>query len=272
MSGLSDNAVSTNGGSVWDPLFGIIITPVKNLNIFASYTTTTSLRGAGNLLEDKITQVGATREKQFEAGIKAEWFENRLRFNATWFHILNNNLTYAALDDAGRNTGYYIKAGNLKRKGVELELTGKILRNMDAVFGYSYLDAGYHDSPYYHEGSSPMNVANHMANGWLNYTFFEGFLRNLSVGAGIYYVGERPFAEYTYQILPGHNVQPNIKPFLADPYTTLNLQAGYRMNKVQLRLFFNNILNSKGYTSYYRGGFLNQTDPTNIAVTINYHF
>lgn len=272
MSGLSDNTVSTSGGSVWDPLFGIIVTPVKNLNMFASYTTTTSLRGAGNLLEDRITPVGATREKQVEAGFKTEWFNNRLRFNATWFNILNNNISYAALDEAGRNTGYYIKAGNLKRQGVELELTGKILKNMDAVLGYSYLDAGYHDSPYYHEDSKPMNTANHMANGWFNYTFFEGFLRNLSLGAGVYYVGERPFAEYTYQVLPGHNVQPNTKPFIADSYTTFNLQAGYRVNKVQLRLFYNNIFNSKGYTSYYRGGYLNQTDPTNIAATINYQF
>ena len=272
MSGLSGNSVSTTGGSVWDPLFGIIITPVKNLNMFASYTTTTSLRGAGDLLEDKITPVGATREKQIELGLKTEWFENRLRFNATWFNILNNNLSYAALDDAGRNTGYYIKAGNLKRQGLELELTGKILKNMDAVLGYSYLDAGYHDSPYYHEGSKPMNTANHMANGWFNYTFFEGFLRNLSLGAGLYYVGERPFAEYTYQVLPGHNVQPNTKPFVADPYTTFNLQAGYRVNKVQLRLFFNNVFDSKGYTSYYRGGYLNQIEPANIAATINYQF
>lgn len=272
MSGLSNNTVSTTGGSVWDPLLGIIVTPVKNINMFASYTTTTSLRGAGNLLEDRVTPVGATREKQVEVGFKTEWFNNRLRFNATWFNILNNNISYAALDDAGRNTGYYIKAGNLKRQGVELELTGKILKNMDAVFGYSYLDAGYHDSPYYHEGSAPMNTANHMANGWFNYTFFEGFLRNLSLGAGVYYVGERPFAEYTYQVLPGHNVQPNTEPFIADPYTTFNLQAGYRVDKVQLRLFFNNIFNSKGYTAYYRGGYLNQTDPANIAATINYQF
>lgn len=272
MSGLTNSTVSTTGGSVWDPLFGLIITPVKNINLFASYTTTTSLRGAGNLLEDMVTSVGATREKQIEAGIKTEWFGNRLRFNATWFNILNNNLSYAALDDAGRNTGYYIKAGNLKRQGVELELTGKILSNLDAVLGYSYLDAGYHDSPYYHEGSAPMNTANHMANGWFNYTFFEGFLRNMSLGAGLYYVGQRPFAEYTYQVLPGHNVEPNTKPFIADAYTTFNIQAGYRINRVQMRLFFNNIFNSKGYTSYYRGGYLNQTDPANFAATINYQF
>lgn len=272
LSGTTNNSVSTSGGDVWDPLLGIIITPLENINLFASYTTTTSLRGATNLLEDRVTPVGASREKQIEAGIKAEWFDNRLRFNATWFHILNNNLTYAALNEAGNNTGYYIKAGNLKRQGVELELTGKILKNMDAVVGYAYLDAGYHDSPYYHEGSAPMNAAAHNANGWLNYTFFDGFLRNLSLGAGFYYTGERPFAEYTYQVLPGHNVQPNTKPFLADAYTTVNLQAGYRLDRCQLRLFLNNIFNSQGYTAYYRGGYLNPTDPRNLAVALNWQF
>lgn len=272
ISGVSNNNVSTTGGSVWDPLFGLIVTPFENFNLFASYTTTTSLRGAGNLLEDKMTSVGPSKEKQFEAGFKSEWFNNRLRFNATWFHIINNNISYAALDDAGNNTGYYIKAGNLKRQGLELELTGKLFKNMDVVLGYSYLDAGYHDSPYYHEGSAPMNTANHMSNGWINYTFFEGPLRNLSLGVGSYYVGARPFAEYTYQVLPGHNVQPNTKPFIADSYTTVNLQAGYRVDNVQLRVFANNILNAKGYTSYYRGGYLNPIDPINFAATINYQF
>jgi iron complex outermembrane receptor protein len=272
LSGITDYSVSTSGGDVWDPLLGVIITPVENINLFASYTTTTSIRGASNLLEDRVTPVGESREKQFEGGLKAEWFGNRLRFNATWFHILNNNLTYAALNEAGNNTGYYIKAGNLKREGIELELTGKILKNMDAVLGYAFLDASYHDSPYYHEGSAPMNTAAHTANGWFNYTFFEGILRNLSLGAGFYYTGERPFAEYTYKVLPGHNVQPDVKPFLADAYTTVNLQAGYRLNRCQLRFFVNNILNSKGYTAYYRGGYLNPTDPRNMAVSLNWQF
>lgn len=272
MSGVSNNVASTNGGSVWDPLFGIIVTPFDNFNLFASYTTTTSLRGAGNLLEDRITSVGPTREKQFETGFKSELFDNRLRFNATYFHILNHNLTYAALDDAGNSTGYYIKAGNLKREGVELELTGKLLKNMDVVLGYSYLDAGYYDSPYYHEGSAPMNTANHTANGWFNYTIFDGFLRNFSLGLGVYHVGKRPFAEYTYKVVPGHNVQPNTKPFLADAYTTLNAQIGYRYNKYQVRLFVNNIFDATGYTAYYRGGYLNPTDPRNVAVAVNYQF
>lgn len=32
VNGLSDNVVSSTGGDVWDPLFGIIITPIENIN------------------------------------------------------------------------------------------------------------------------------------------------------------------------------------------------------------------------------------------------
>lgn len=204
--------------------------------------------------------------------MKTEWFDNRLRFNATYFHILNNNLTYALLNESGQNTGYYMKAGNLKRKGVELELTGRLLKNLDVVGGYSYLDAAYHDSPYYHEESAPMNTAKHTANGWINYTLFDGLLRNLSFGLGIYYVGERPLAEYTYQVIPGHAIQPNTPPFLADAYSTVNAQVGYRFRNYRVRLFMNNLLNSTGYTAYYRGGYLNPTDPRNFSVALNYQF
>lgn len=72
ISGISNNNISTTDGNVWDPLAGLIITPFENVNFFASYTTTTSLRGAANLLEDQVTRVGHSKEKQFEAGFKTE--------------------------------------------------------------------------------------------------------------------------------------------------------------------------------------------------------
>lgn len=272
VNGVSGNAVSSLNGSAWDPLAGIIITPFENINLFASYTSTTSLRGAANLLADRVTPVGKTVEKQFEAGLKSEWFNYRLRFNATFFHILNDNLTYGELDNAGQSTGYYIKAGNLRRQGLELELTGRLLPNLDLVAGYTYLDAQYRDSPYYQEGSSPMNTAKHTANGWLNYIIDKGVLKNLSFGLGAYYVGERPLAEYTNKVLPGHDVQPNTRPFLADAYTTVNVQIGYSYKNLHLRVFANNILNSTGYTAYYRGGYLNPTDPRNFAASLTYKF
>ena len=55
----------------WNPSLGLMISPVENMNIFGSYTSTTSLRSAPNPLLSGGT-VGASNTKQFEAGIKSD--------------------------------------------------------------------------------------------------------------------------------------------------------------------------------------------------------
>lgn len=270
-NGVSGSTASSVKGCAFDPIVGIIISPVKNVNLFASFTTTTSLRNAANLLEDG-TPVGEAKEKQVEIGLKSEWFQDRLRFNLTYFDMLNDNLTYELLNEALQGTGRYMKVGKLTRNGLEAELTGRLLPTLDVVLGYAYLDAKYQDSPSYVDGSAPMNTARHTANSWINYSIPKGALKNLSFGMGAYYVGARPLAEYTQREITGHQIQPNTKPFLADAYTTLNFQMGYAIDNFNFRLFLNNILDQIGYTAYYRGGYLNPTDPRNFALTVNYKF
>lgn len=266
----TDTSTGFVTGDAWNPMAGIIITPLKGLNIFGSYASTTDLRSAANLMEDN-TPVGASRSDQFEAGIKSDWLNNRLRFNLTFFHIMNDNLTYSVYDESWTATGKYGKAGKLMRRGIETELTGRILENLQVILGYAYLDAQYKDSPAYHEGSAPMNAPKHTGNGWVYYTVNNGTLKGLSLGVGAYYVGERPVNEFTYKATHT-NTTPNMKPFDLDAYTTVNAQIAYAFDKFQVRGLFNNIFNGIGYTSYYRGGYINPTDPFNAAAVISYRF
>jgi len=55
-------------------------------------------------------------------------------------------------------------------------------------------------------------------------------------------------------------------------YTTINAQVGYKVQKWEGRLFLNNLGNEIGLNSYFRGGFINQTDPRNVAFALNYKF
>ena len=255
----------------WDPSFGIMISPfLENINLYASYTTTTGLRGNDNLLQGGGT-VGASVTRQWEAGIKSDWFEEKLRFNVNFYSMDMNNLSYRVLDLHGNNTKFYDFAGDLTRKGVEIDLIGKILPELEVMAGYSYLDAKYHDSPAYVNGSRPMMAAKNTANGWLNYTFRSGVLKGLSFGGGIYYVGERPVNEYTQKTII-HNTKPGEKPFMLNAYTTINAQIGYTYKNTSIRVFANNLTDAIGYNAYYRGGFLNRNDPRNFAVQINYKF
>ncbi len=268
------NGLTEGESSAWNPSAGLMISPMENVNLFGSYTTTTSLRTANNPLLDGGV-VGPSTSSQWEAGIKSDWLGERLRFNVTYFDIKADNLSYSVLDANGNNTGYYGLAGNLRRKGVEVDLIGRILPNLQVMTGYSYLDAQYHDSPAYMDGSAPMNAPKHTANGWLNYKFMEGALRGLDLGAGVYFVGEKPVDDYTKKtFMNGHanSVQPGVKPFMMDAYTTVDAQLGYSFGNASVRVFANNLFNALGYTSYFRGGYVDQIQPRNFAVQLNYRF
>lgn len=256
----------------WDPMAGIMVSPLENINIFGSYTTSTSLRSAANILTDKVTEAGPSKTKQFEAGIKSDWLNDRLRFNFTYFHIITENLTNTEYVEGTTNsTGYYYKAGDLKRDGIEVELNGRILDNLQVMLGYAYLNARYANSPSYVNGSAPMNAPKHTANGWVQYRVDNGALKGLSIGAGVYYVGKRPVNEYSTKY-DGHTYNPGEKPFDMPAYTTVNAQLAYTIGHVTTRVFFNNIFDEIGYNSYYRGGYINQIDPRNFAATVSYRF
>lgn len=254
----------------WNPIVGLIITPIKNINVFGSYTTTTSLRSSNNVLFEGGF-AGPQDTKQFEAGVKTSWFNDQFLFNATYFNAYNDNLLAQVYkEDGSEMTGIYTKAGNLKRQGVEIDVTGKLTNNLHLMLGYAYLDAQYDESPVYAQGSAPMNAPKHTANGWLNY-MFDGSLKGLTIGAGAYFVGERPSDEFGLRP-DGHGSMGGIKPFNMSDYTTVNAQVSYSYKAATLRVFANNILDKTGYTSYYRGGYINETAPRNFAAQLTYKF
>lgn len=254
----------------WNPLVGIILSPTENINTFVSYTTTTNLRTSSNPLAGG-GYAGASDTKQLEFGFKSDWLNERLGVNFTYFFVNNSGLSTEYYNEKNNGTGEFILAGDLKRNGFELDVTGRITNNLEVMLGYANLIARYTDSPAYVEGSAPMNAPEHTANGWLHYRFSQGPLKGLSIGAGAYFVGERPVNEYQIKT-DGHGSAPNVKPFDMPDYTTVNAQIGYAYKGASLRVFFNNIFDKTGYTSYYRGGYINETDPRNVAVQLSYKF
>lgn len=257
--------------SAWNPMVGVMVSPIKQLNLFGSYTNSTNLRNAAQTMRDG-SEVGASKTEQFETGIKSDWINNRLRFNLTYFYIYTSNLANTEyIDGTNTATGYVFKAGDLKRTGLEVELNGRVLENLTVMLGYAYLDARYENSPSYVNGSAPMNAPDHTANAWVQYDFRDKIFNGLSLSFGAYYVGDRPVNEYS--LTPdGHGNMGGVEPFNMPSYTTLNAQVGYKYKKVEARVYLNNLGNSVGLNSYFRGGYINQTDPRNFSVALNYNF
>lgn len=252
----------------FSPLGGIIVNPFKNINVFASYTNSAYPRTAARLGVNGEA-LGNERYDQLEAGVKTSWLADRLRFNLTLFKINNKNINLPVYDENWVATGYYQKGGNDQRQGVEIELTGRILENLTAVAGYSYIDAQYKEHTSYVYGSAPLNTPKHTANVYLDYTF-QGLLQGLSVGGGVYYTGERPINDWSSGAVTHEGIVPNEKPFNVEAYTLTNFQAGYKFNHHwDVRLMVNNVFDQIGYNAY-RTSYINQTDPRSFAGILRY--
>jgi len=253
-----------------NPLGGIIVSPIKNINIFASYTNSSYPRTASRLGENG-EELGNERYDQLETGFKTTWLKDRLRFNLTLYKINNQNINLPVYDENWANILYYAKGGNDQRQGIEVELTGRPLENLELIGGYAYIDAQYKDHTSYVYGSAPLNTPKHTFNAYANYTFRQ-YIPGLSIGAGAYFTGERPINDWSSGPVTHQGIVPNQKPFNVDSYTMVNLQAEYRFNQHwSLQVLVNNVFDTIGYNAY-RTSYINQTDPRNFAGVLRYNF
>ena len=196
---------------------------------------------------------------------------NRLRFNFTFFKINNKDINLPVYDENWVATGFYQKGGNDERKGIEVELSGRLLENLEVITGYSYIDAQYKEHTSFVYGSAPLNTPKHTFNAYANYSFKQK-LKGLSVGAGVYYTGERPINDWSAGAVTHEGIVPNQEPFYVEAYTQVNAQAAYRLNNHwNFRVILNNVFNEIGYNAY-RTRFINQTDPRNFAAILSYSF
>ncbi|NLP57148.1 TonB-dependent receptor [Lutibacter sp. B1] len=264
------NATENNTSDAFNPIAGVIFTPIENVNIFASYTNSSYPRTASRLSENG-KELGNERYDQLEAGVKTNWLNNRLRFNLTLFKINNKDINLPVYDENWVATGFYEKGGNDQRQGIEVELTGRILENFEVITGYSYIDAQYKKHTSYVYGSAPLNTPKHTFNVYGNY-HFRGNLEGLSLGAGAYYTGKRPINDWSAGPVTHEGIVPNQKPFDVDEYTLVNIQANYKFNENwNLKVTANNVFDEIGYNAY-RTSFINQTDPRTFAAIVSYSF
>ncbi|GAA4233711.1 TonB-dependent receptor [Postechiella marina] len=252
-----------------NPLIGFNIKPLKNIIVFGSYASNSNPMSSF-YTDVNGDELGTERWDQFETGIKSTWLNNALRFNVTYYSTFSKNLNLEAIDGNGTSLGYYLKGGEDTRNGVEIEIIGRVLPNLELIAGYSYLDAKYKDHVSYYYNSSPLNTPKNTANLWARYRF-ENSLDGLSLGAGVYYLGERPHnvwsRDYTHD-----GVVPGVKPFDLEAYTTVNIQSSYQFNAdLSLDVFVNNLFNEVGYNAY-RTVYLNRINPVTFGTTLRYKF
>lgn len=131
-----------------------------------------------------------TTGEQYEAGIKYQPEGFRGMFTASLFQITQQNV----LTNDPINFGYSVQDGAVRARGLELEAKASLNANIDVIASYTYLNAEVtQDNPnelgVSKVGTVPAGVPDNAASLWTYYTFREGALNGLGIGAGVRYIG-----------------------------------------------------------------------------------
>ena len=122
---------------------------------------------------------------QYEIGLKYEPKDFNALFTVAAFQLTKTNVLTVDPDDLF----FSVQTGEIRTRGVELEAKATLMEGLDVSASYTYLDSEVTESNEADLGQRPVNVPEHTAAAWLNYTFQDGPLEGLGVGGGLRFVG-----------------------------------------------------------------------------------
>lgn len=250
--------------SAFSPRVGMIYQPVKTISLFASYSNSFNVNNGVDINNQPLKP---SIVDQVEAGIKTELFRNFLSANLTVYKIVNSNFAQSATNPpSGSPVGAKELAGEVTSKGVELDVMSRAYKGFSLITGYSYNDTRYTESNTYIKGSRLVYNPAHTANFSMYYMFSQSsLLKGFSLGAGAFYTGKRVAGRSTTVASPGYKLMP-----LPD-FTTVDVSAGYTINKFSIRAKLSNLFNALSYYVHDDNS-VNPIAPRQFLTTVSLKF
>jgi iron complex outermembrane recepter protein len=243
----SDPTTTRRYYEAFSPRVGLVYQPIKPLSLYASYTR------AFKPDEFSITADGSPLEPQkgtqYEVGIKGEFFDGKLAATLAAYEITKTNVATTDIN----NPDFSIAAGEVKSRGIELDVTGEILPGWNVIASYAHNDTYVSEDNSLPVGQRLSNAPRNSASLWTTYEIQKGNLKGLGIGAGLFFVGDR---EAT---LPNTITIPS--------YIRTDATIFYKQPNYQLGLSFKNLFDTKYYDS--QGFLLSPGAPFTVLGTVS---
>jgi iron complex outermembrane recepter protein len=249
----------------WSPRFGIVYQPIiDKLSIFANYQNSFNNVAPREVADPdgsnpRIKSFDPEQANQFEAGIKANLFKDKLIASASYYKIVVSN---KVIGDA---TNFYnsVQGGEIESKGFELDVTSYPVNGMTLIVGLSHNrteNLSGNDGDFYGEpgrvpgGQGPQNQANL----WLNYKFPAGAIKDFGFGIGGNYASEYRVADNSV-----------VGTFDLPAYSLLNASLFYNPEKFRFSVNVNNVTDKQYYIGYWS---VNPQRPRELVISMSYKF
>ncbi|WP_160109103.1 TonB-dependent siderophore receptor [Pseudomonas izuensis] len=260
--GVPFHANTDSNGQKWVPRAGLVYRFTDALSFYGSYTesfkpnsTIAPLSGSTTVLDGSIAPEEA---KSWEIGAKLD-LPGRVTGNIALFDIKKRNVLVA---NAEGPTTVYSAAGEVRSRGLEVDLSGQLTDRWSMIGSYAYTDAEVTEDPLY-EGKKLQNVARN--SGSLSAVYDFGNVvggDQLRVGAGARYVGEREGNAVNDFDLPAYTV--------ADAFATYDTKV--EGQKVKFQLNVKNLFDQTYYTSAVSRFFVSMGDSRQVTLSSTLEF
>ena len=250
-------ANTDTNGQKWVPRAGLVYRYSDALSFYGSYTesfkpnsTIAPLSGSSTVLDGSVAPEEA---KSWELGAKLV-LPGLITGNIALFDIKKRNVLVA---NAEGPVTIYSAAGEVRSRGLEMDLSGQLSERWSLIGSYAYTDAEVTEDPTY-QGKKLQNVARN--SGSLSAVYDFGSLiggDQLRVGAGARYVGERAGNAVNDFDLPGYTV--------ADAFATYDTRLDGQ--KVKFQLNVKNLFDRTYYTSAASRFFVSMGDSRQVSLT-----
>ncbi|WP_052507930.1 TonB-dependent siderophore receptor [Sphingomonas hengshuiensis] len=241
------------------PYAGLIFDFTANLSAYVSFT---SIFNPQTARDRNGRYLDPLEGNNYEAGVKADLMDGRLRASAAIFRIEQDNF-------AVPDTGYLVPgttevasrpAQGTVSKGYEIEMQGEVVRGWDISVGWSDFKAvdAYDVDVQAHQPRQVFRLATKYELG--------GALAGASIGGSLRWESRPPQTAEN----PATGV---VEPVGQAPYALVNLMAAYDLTKqMSLQLNVNNLFDKEYYnTNSWFGGYI-YGEPRNVRATLRYGF
>ena len=236
---------------------GVIYQPSETQSYYLSYGT------SFNPSAETVTQSASTaaldpeKNRSYELGAKIDLLDGALSFNGALFNVAKSN---ARTTDAV--TRITTLDGDVRVRGIELGVVGRITPAWQVLAGYTLLDGKVVksrdvgtglDAGIVSEGKTLQNTPRHNASMWTTYSF----LQNWEAGGGLVYASER-FVN-------------NFESASVDGYTRVDASLAFKQPKYDIRFNLQNATDKK-YYEVASGGRATPVKGRSLLVTAAYRF
>lgn len=241
---------------VFLPRLGIVYSINSTISLYATYNKgfdPFEASGVAQVFDEPFKPVTS---QLVEAGIKGNFFSNKLSASIALYQLTLHNVAVNANDI--NNPDLFIQQGENRSRGIEAEASGNILPNLSVFLTYAFNESKIIKSKIASQiGMLAENAPRNTSGSYIKYTFANGFLKGFGISAGHSSV----------------SVRNTLNPDVTLPgYLIVNAGIHYSYKRFKIAANFNNITNKIYWTGAYNSIYKWPGDPRNFMVNIGYAF